>query len=70
MTEYAIYHLIDAADDLESGIAGRRNAMPADADGQTVALLEKAAERVSEAGRLLRTVAGREGRRAETEARR
>lgn len=45
----------------------RMRAQLPDADGQTVALLEKAAERVSEAARLLRTVAGREGR-AETEA--
>ena len=65
MTRAAINHLIDAVDDLESAIAAQwATALPT-SDGQTVALLEKAAERVAEAGRLLRTVAAREGRRAE-----
>ena len=62
-----INELIGYAVDLEADITVFRELMPTTADGQTVALLEKAAERVSEAGRLLRTVAAREGRRAETE---
>lgn len=54
--------LIEYADDLKAAIDAHRAILPADADGQTAALPEKAAERVSEAGRLLRTVAAREGR--------
>ena len=57
--------LIDATDELAAGITQRGEIMSPLVDGQTVALLEKAAERVAEAGRLLRTVAAREGRRAE-----
>ena len=60
--------LIGVAVGLAQAIDGYRALLPPTANGQTVALLEKAAERVSEAARPLRTVAAREGRRAEMEA--
>jgi hypothetical protein len=67
-TQTVLNRLIDAADDLEAECAGLSARLPAAAGGQTAALLESAGLRAAEVGRLLRTVAAREGRRAESGA--